>query len=85
MYGETFYGRHTTQHQLQWRQIKKKKKKKSSFKSNDTIRKQEDGSYYVVSSLVWSFICLTSRYQYALILQRLPTDKHALMKCKYKL
>ena len=22
MYGETFYGRHTAQHQLQWRQIK---------------------------------------------------------------
>ena len=27
MYGETIYGRHTAQHQLQWRQIKKKKKK----------------------------------------------------------
>ena len=22
MHGETFYGRHTAQHQLQWRQIK---------------------------------------------------------------
>ena len=22
MYGETFYGRHTAQHQLQWKQIK---------------------------------------------------------------
>ena len=26
MYGETFYGRHTAQHQLQWRQIKIKNK-----------------------------------------------------------
>ena len=25
MYGETFYGRHTAQHQLQWMQIKQKK------------------------------------------------------------
>ena len=25
MYGETFYGRHTAQHQLQWSQIKSKK------------------------------------------------------------
>ena len=25
MYGETFYGRHMAQHQLQWRQIKIRK------------------------------------------------------------
>ena len=25
MYGETFYGRHTAQHQLQWRKIEIKK------------------------------------------------------------
>ena len=48
MYGETFYGRHTAQHQLQWRQIKFKKL--SSFKSNENIHKREDGSYYVVSA-----------------------------------
>ena len=47
MYGETFYGRHTAQHQLQWRQIKSKM---SSFKSNENIHKKEDGSYYVVSA-----------------------------------
>ena len=48
MYGETLYGRHTAQHQLQWRQIKLKKL--SSFKSNENIHKREDGSYYVVSA-----------------------------------
>ena len=32
MYGETFYGRHTAQHQLQWTQIKKTKVR--SFKSS---------------------------------------------------
>ena len=39
MFGETFYGRHTAQHQLQWRQIKKKKKKKKkgSFKVDWTF------------------------------------------------
>ena len=47
MYGETFYGRHTAQHQLQWRQIIIKK---SSLKSNENIHKKEDGSYYVVSA-----------------------------------
>ena len=47
MYGETFYGRHTAQHQLQWRQIKFKM---SSFKSNENIHKKEDGPYYVVSA-----------------------------------
>ena len=46
MYGETFNGRHTAQHQLQWRQIKKMR----SFKSNENIHKKEDGSYYVVSA-----------------------------------
>ena len=45
MYGETFYGRHTAQHQLQWRQ----NKRMSSFKSNENIQnKKEGGSYYVV-------------------------------------
>ena len=48
MYGETFYGRHTAQHQLQWGQIKIKKM--SSFESNENIHKKEDGSYYVVSA-----------------------------------
>ena len=37
MYGETFYGHHTAQHQLQWRQMKikttKKKKKKKKKKT----------------------------------------------------
>ena len=45
MYRETFYGRHTAQHQLQWRQIKM-----SSYKSNENIHKKEDGSHYVVSA-----------------------------------
>ena len=36
MYGETFYGRPTAQHQLQWRQIEIKM---SSFKSNENILK----------------------------------------------
>ena len=45
MYGETFYGRHTAQHQLQWRQIYSNM---SSFKSNENIHKKDDGSYYVV-------------------------------------
>ena len=38
MYGETFNGRHTAQHQLQWRQ-----KKMSSFKSNENIHKKKMG------------------------------------------
>ena len=46
MYVETYYGRHTAQHQLQWRQIKTM----SYFKSNENIHKKEDGSYYVVSA-----------------------------------
>ena len=45
MYGESFYGCHTVQHQLQWKQ-----KKLSSFKSNKNIHKKEDWSYYVVSA-----------------------------------
>ena len=49
MYGETFYGRHTAQHQLQWRQIKFKNWV-PFFKSNENIHKKEDGSYYVVSA-----------------------------------
>ena len=47
MYGETFYGRHTAQHQLQWSQIKSEMR---SFKSNENIHKKEGGSYYVVSA-----------------------------------
>ena len=47
MYGETFYGRHTAQHQLQWRQIRIKT---IPFKSNENIHKKDDGSYYVVSA-----------------------------------
>ena len=47
MYGETFYGRHTAQHQLQWSQIKIRNE---SFKSNENIHKKEGGSYYVVSA-----------------------------------
>ena len=43
MYGETFYGRHTAQHQLQWSQIKSEVR---SFKSNENIHKKEGGSYY---------------------------------------
>ena len=43
MYGKTFYGRHTAQHQLQWSQIR-------SFKSNGNIHKKEGGTYYVVSA-----------------------------------
>ena len=47
MYGETFYSRHTAQHQLQWSQIKIRMR---SFKSNENIRTKEGGSYYVVSA-----------------------------------
>ena len=56
MYGEAFYGRHTAQHQLQWRQIKIKKM--SSFNSNENINKKEDGSYYVVSRVFLKPKCL---------------------------
>ena len=49
MYGETFYGRHTAQHQLQWSQIKYKKI--NSFQSNEHILKKVDGPYYVVSDI----------------------------------
>ena len=45
MYGETFYGRHTAQHQLQWKEIKI-----FFFKSNENIHKKDEGSYYVVSA-----------------------------------
>ena len=44
MYGETFYGRHTAQHQLQRRQIKIQDV--HSFKSSEHIRKKVDGPYY---------------------------------------
>ena len=47
MYRETVRGRHTAQHQLQWRQIEIKM---SSFKSNENIHKKENGSYYIVSA-----------------------------------
>ena len=47
MYGETFYGRHTAQHQLQWSQIKISNE---IFRSNENIHKKEGGSYYVVSA-----------------------------------
>ena len=57
MYGEKFYGRHTAEHQLQWRQMKIKKM--SSFKSNEHIRKKEDGSYYAVSSNKVSSVTLS--------------------------
>ena len=56
MHGETFYGRHTAQHQLQWSEIKFKKL--SSFKSNKNIHKREDGSYYVVSAYKASSVTL---------------------------
>ena len=55
MYGETFYGRHTAQHQLQWTQIQSEMR---SFKSNENIRKKEDGSYYVVSAIKASSVTL---------------------------
>ena len=48
MYGETFYGRHTAQNQLQWRQIKYKNK---FLKNNEHILKKVDGPYYVVSDI----------------------------------
>ena len=45
MYGETFYGRHTAQHQLQ----SNIKSEMRSFKSNENIHRKEGGLYYVVS------------------------------------
>ena len=57
MYGETFYGRHTAQHQLQWSQIKIRN---GSFKSNENIHKKEDVSYYVVSANKASSVTLQS-------------------------
>ena len=47
MYGETFYGRHTAQHQLQWRHLKIKN---DSFRGNENIHKKEDGSYNLALS-----------------------------------
>ena len=58
MYGETFYGRHTAQHQLQWSQIKKSEMR--SFKSNENIHKKDGGSYYVVSANKASSVTLLS-------------------------
>ena len=57
MYGETFYGLHTAQHQLQWSQIKIRMR---SFKSNENIHKKEGGSYYVVSANKASSVTLQS-------------------------
>ena len=48
MYGETFYGLHTAQHQLQWGKIKILK---SSFKSREYIQKKEHGPDYVKPGL----------------------------------
>ena len=56
MYGETFYGRHTAQHQLLWWQIKIKM---SSYNSNENIRKKEDGLYYVASANKASSVTLS--------------------------
>ena len=42
MYGETFYGRHTAQHQLQWNQIKIRNE---ILKSNENIHKKEVGAH----------------------------------------
>ena len=47
MYGETFYGRHTAQHQLQWSQIKSEMR---SFKSSENIHKKEGGSKPVLQA-----------------------------------
>ena len=55
MYGETFYGRHTAQHQLQWSQIKIGMR---SFKSSENTHKKEDGSYNVVSANIASSVTL---------------------------
>ena len=43
MYGETFYGRHTAQHQLQWRQIKFK-----SNRSNPTYNTVLRPNYFTI-------------------------------------
>ena len=56
MYGETFYGRHTAQHQLQWSQIKIR----NEILSNENIHKKEGGSYYVVSANKASSVTLQS-------------------------
>ena len=47
MYGETFYGRHTAQHQLQWRQIK--------FKNQVYFSVFEARWNYKVPRLSWDF------------------------------
>ena len=57
MYGETFYSRHTAQHQLQWMPIKSAM---GAFKSNENIHKKENGSYYVVSANKASSVTLLS-------------------------
>ena len=56
MYGETFYGRHTAQHQLQRRQIKIQEVR--SFKSSEHIRKEEGGPYFEVSAKKASSVTL---------------------------
>ena len=58
MYGGTFYGRHTAQHQLQWMQ--KKKSEMRSFKSNENTHKKEDRLYYVVLANKASSVTLLS-------------------------
>ena len=60
MYGETFYGRHTAQHQFKWSQIYKQR---WSFKSNENILKKEGGSYYVVSANKASSVTLGNESQ----------------------
>ena len=56
MYGETFNGRHTAQHQLQRRQIKIQDVR--SFKSSEHIRKEVDGPYFEVSAKKASSVTL---------------------------
>ena len=48
MYGETFYGRHTAQHQLQWSQIQNQKMR--SFKSNEKVKEWKVASWFPLPS-----------------------------------
>ena len=57
MYGETFYGRHTAQHQLQWSQIKLRNE---ILLEQWKLHKKEGGSYYVVSANKASSVTLHS-------------------------
>ena len=63
MYGETFYGRHTAQHQLQWSQIKIKWEKPHTVsnldKNNDNIEQalvQFSASMYWLKTGSFQFI-----------------------------